>query len=155
MAAVETLRAKAVKDICGFGSIAMLDYLERSGVFIPEKKRRKQKGRAREYTFRDVLMLKAIATLLENGASVAAIKDALGKLQAYRWKADPAVLEHNPGSIRHLIFSGGAFYFPKDRQELIDLTFDGQLTFAFVLDLDRLHTVVQNEWGQNRLRLIA
>lgn len=153
MAVVETLRAKAVKDICGFGSIAMLDYLERSEVFIPQIKRRKHKGRPREYTFRDVLILKAIATLLENGASVAAIKDALGKLQAYKWKADSAVLEHGPGSIRHLIFSGGTFYFPKDRDELVDLTFDGQLTFAFVLDLDRLHALVQNEWGQERIKL--
>lgn len=80
MVAVETLRAKAVKEICGFGSVAMLDYLERSGAFIPQIRRRKRKGVPREYTFRDVLILKAIATLLENGASVAAIKGALESL---------------------------------------------------------------------------
>jgi DNA-binding transcriptional MerR regulator len=155
MAAVESLRAKAVKEICGFGSVAMLDYLERSGVFKSQLRRRKHKGRPREYTFRDVLVLKTIATLLENGASVAAIKDALEKLQAYKWKADPAVLEHSPGSIRHLIFSAGRFYFPKDRDELVDLAFDGQLTFAFILDLDRLHSIVQSEWGQTRIKLSA
>lgn len=155
MATVETLRAKAVKEICGFGSVAMIDYLERSGVFVPQVRRRKHKGVPRQYTFRDVLMLKAIATLLENGASVAAIKGALEKLQAYHWKADRAVLEHGPGSIRHLVFSGGNFYFPKSREELIDLTFDGQLTFSFVLDLDRLHAVVQSEWGQERIKLLA
>ena len=155
MATVETLRAKAVKEICSFGSVAMIDYLERSGVFIPQIRRKKRKGVPREYTFRDVLILKAIATLLENGASVAAIKGALEKLQAYKWKADSAVLEHAPGSIRHLIFSAGNFYFPKSRDELIDLTFDGQLTFAFVLDLDRLHSVVQSEWGQERIKLLT
>lgn len=155
MAVVETLRAKAVKEICGFGSVAMIDYLERSGAFMPQIKRRKRKGVPRLYTFRDVLMLKAIATLLENGASVAAIKGALEKLQAYRWKADSAVLEHGPGSIRHLVFSGGSFYFPKSRDELVDLTFDGQLTFSFVLDLDRLHSLVQKEWGQERIKLLA
>lgn len=155
MAFVDTLRAKAVKEICGFGSVAMIDYLERSGVFIPQVRRRKHRGVPRQYTFRDVLILKTIATLLENGASVAAIKDALEKLQAYRWKADRAVLEHGPGSIRHLVFSGGNFYFPRNREELIDLTFDGQLTFSFVLDLDRLHAVVQSEWGQERIKLLA
>lgn len=155
MAIVETLRAKAVKEICGFGSVAMLDYLERSKAFIPQVRRRKRKGVPREYTFRDVLVLKAISTLLENGASVAAIRDALEKMQVYRWKADSATLEHGPGGIRHLIFSGGRFYFPKDREELIDLTFDGQLTFAFILDLDKLHSLVQAEWGQERIKLIA
>jgi DNA-binding transcriptional MerR regulator len=154
MAVVETLQAKAVKEICGFGSIAMLDYLERTGVFVPQVRRKKRKGVPREYTFRDVLMLKAIATLLENGASVAAIKDALERVQAYKWKADAAVLEHASGSIRHLIFSGGSFFFPRDRNELIDLTFNGQLTFAFVLDLDRLHSIVQSEWGQMRIGLL-
>ena len=153
MTTVDKLRAKAVKEICGFGSVAMIDYLERSGVFIPQIRRRKRRGVPRLYTFRDVLILKTIATLLENGASVAAIKDALEKLQAYRWKADLAVMEHSPGAIRHLVFSGGNFYFPRSREELVDLTFDGQLTFAFVLDLDRLHTVVQSEWGQERIRL--
>ena len=155
MAVVDTLNAKAVKEICGFGSVAMIDYLERSGVFIPQIKRRKVRGKPREYTFRDVLILKTISTLLENGASVAKIKIALEKLQSYRWKADPAVLEHGPGSIRHLVFSGGNFYFPKDRDQLIDLTFNEQLTFSFVLDLDRLHAVLQSEWGQERIKLLA
>jgi hypothetical protein len=152
---MDTLKARAVADVCGFGSVAMLDYLERSGVFQPEIRRQKNKGKPRKYTFRDVLVLKAIAILLRNGASVAALKESLSFLQKARWRAEEAVLEDSLGSLRHLIFSGGKIYLPRSEAELIELTFGGQLAFSFIIDLDQLHSTLQREWRQSRIGLQA
>ena len=150
---IESLKARAVVEICGFGSVAMLDYLERSGVFIPEVKRQKNRGRVRSYTFKDVLTLKLLSTLLKNGASVSALKDALNMLHRVKWKAEETVLEDSRGALRHLILSAGKVYFARNREELIDLATGGQLTFSFMIDLDRLHTSLQSEWRQSRIKL--
>lgn len=151
----DSLRAKAVAEICGFGSVAMIDYLERSAIFIPERKREKNRGRPRTYTFRDVLVLRLLSTLLKNGASVYVLKEALSQLQKFRWKAEEAVLEDSSGALRHLILSAGRAYFIRENNELVDILSSGQLTFSFVLDLDQLHSTVQNEWKQSRIKLTA
>ncbi len=144
----QTKNAKAVTRICDFGSVAMLDYLERSGVFIPQNKRKKNRGRKREYTFRDVLVLKTISTLLQNGATVSNLKGALSSLQRIPWKAEPAVLEDSQGALRHLIVSGGKVYFTRNNEELIDLTSGGQLSFFFILDIDKIYADVAKDWDQ-------
>lgn len=150
---IKTHSAKTVIQLCGFGSIAMLDYLERSEVFIPQTKRPKNRGRQREYTFRDVLVLKTIAVLLRHGTSVAALKDALQGLQRLNWKAEETVLEDKVGPLRHLIVSSRRIYFARNRDELLDVANGNQLTFSFIIDLDQLHTELAKEWRQRRLLL--
>lgn len=122
---------------CGFRSVAMIDYLERSGVFV--RSGPKRRGKVRNYTFRDLLVLKAIAVLLANGASVAALKAALVEFQKSRWVADPAVLEDKDGGLRYIVASGTKLYFAPNTETLVVLSDRGQLAFSFILDLDRLH----------------
>lgn len=152
---IETHDTRTVAQLCGFGSVAMLDYLERSGVFVPERRREKGKGRRRRYTFRDVLILKAIAAVLRNGASVASLKDALVGLQRIQFRAEETVLEDKAGPLRHLVVSGSRIYLCRSRDELVDLAMGGQMTFSFVIDLDQLHSQLAKEWRQNRLQFAS
>ena len=148
---IEDHDARNAARLAGLGSVEMIDYLERSGVFFPTKKRSKNRGKRRRYTFRDVLVLKTISVLLSNGASVSNLKHALEGLQRIRWKADETVLEDEVGSLRHLIVSSQRIYFARSRDELVDLAAGGQLAFSFLIDLDSIHQELSRSWRQGSL----
>ena len=147
----EGYSAKTAVGVCGFGSTAMLDYLERSGIFRRQKTE-KRRGKHRRYTFRDLLILKVIKALLENGASVASLKEGLGEFQRWKWKAEPTVLEDSLGGLRYLVASGKHVYFAHSASVLIDLSNKGQLAFSFILDLDKLHGDLCINLGLPRLQ---
>jgi DNA-binding transcriptional MerR regulator len=136
---IDRFDAHTVRKLCGFETVAMIDYLERSGVFVASKPRAKRRGRKRVYTFREMVILRSIKSLLENGASVRSLKLALNNFQKWRWKADPAVLEDRDGPIRYLVASGSDVYFAKSTESLLSLTKNGQYAFSFILDLDKIH----------------
>ena len=139
--------AKVAARLAGFGSVAMLDYLQRSGVFIASRKDGKRRGRKRRYDFRDILVLKAIKRLLDSGASVSNLKKSLATFQKMKWSADEASLEDKDGIIRYLIVSGESVYLKKDPNIIVDMCKDGQLTFSFIIDLDNLHTELRGAMG--------
>lgn len=155
---IDGYSAKKAREVCGFGSVAMLDYLERSEVFT-RRKAQKRRGKSRRYTFRDLLVLKVIKTLLDSGVSVASLKKSLREFQYWKWKAEPTVLEDENGGLRYLIASGKNVYFAKSANILVELSNSGQLAFSFVLDLDRLHGELCKDLGlptlQGELQLSA
>lgn len=126
----------------------MIDYLERSEVFVPAKRRTKRRGKKREYTFRELLVLKTIATLLAAGASVAALKSALNQFQTDKWSADRGSLAHGDEILRYVVISGKNVLYARGQQSLYDLTAGGQMVFNFVVDLDALHTQLCNDLDQ-------
>ena len=126
----------------------MLDYLERSEVFVPAKRRIKRRGKRRVYGFRDLLILKAIGRLLAAGASVAALKKALQQFQADKWSADRASLANGSEILRYVVLSGGEVLYARGSQSLFDLTKGGQMVVNFVIDLDALHTELCNDLDQ-------
>ncbi|MES2002670.1 MAG: MerR family transcriptional regulator [Pseudomonadota bacterium] len=138
----EAKSASEAMHIAGLRSVAMLDYLERSGVFVRTQRRHGGRGIRRRYDFRDLLVLRVIATLLRNGASVASVKEALIQFQSERWQADPASLGHGKEIIRYLVVSGRSIYFATSKDNLYDLTNQCQLAFSFLIDLDALHSEV-------------
>ncbi|WP_338427047.1 MerR family transcriptional regulator [Sphingopyxis kveilinensis] len=150
---IEDHDARNAARLAGLRSVAMIDYLERSGVFFPTRKREKNRGKRRRYTFRDVLVLKTIAVLLSNGASVANLKHALEGLQRIKWNADETVLEDSAGALRHLVVSSQRIYFARSRDELLDLAAGGQLSFSFLIDLDSIHRELSQSWRQGNLSL--
>jgi DNA-binding transcriptional MerR regulator len=152
---IEFHDARTAAQLAGLGSVAMVDYLERSGVFVPTRKRGKRRGYKRRYCFRDVLVLKTIGTLLRNGASVANLKGALDSFQRIPWKAEEAVLEDRLGPLRHLVVSSNKIYLARSREELIDLAAGGQLSFSFLIDLEKLHTELCIDWRQGKLKFGA
>lgn len=151
---IDAVSAPEAATICGFRSTAMLDYLQRTGVFIPlDRKKGRRRGKGRRYTFRDLLVLRAIAALLENGASVSALREALREFQTNRWTADEASLQGEGGSIlRYVVASGKSVIFATSRDTLFDLTNRGQMVFSFVLDLDELHRDLRARCFKHRQR---
>ena len=139
--------AKVAAKLAGFKSVAMLDYLQRSGVFIASRKDGKRRGKKRRYDFRDILILKAIKKLLDSGASVSNLKKSLTSFQSMKWSADEASMGDREGIIRYLIVSGESVYLKKDPNILIDMCKNGQLTFSFIIDLDNLHTELRADMG--------
>ena len=145
---IESVDARRAAKICGFKTVAMLDYLERSGVFVRRKPGEKRRGKGRAYTFRDLLVLKVIARLLQNGASVQALKTALIEFQDKKWKADRANFSFGEEKIRYLTVSAGDLFFSDSQKNLFDMTNKGQMVFGFILDLDHLHTELCSDLAQ-------
>lgn len=134
-----TYSASEARGLCGYNRVAMLDYLERQRVFVPEVKRLKIRGKARQYTFKDLVVLRAIKTLLDHGASVHALRDSLTKFQALKLSIDPGALEGPGGAIRYMFADGKEVYCLGDLSELIELSRGGQLAFSFMVDLNKIH----------------
>lgn len=154
---IDSFSAHEAKEICGFRTVAMLDYLERSGVFA-RSDRGTGRGKKRRYNFRDLLVLKVIKALLDNGASVASLKKSLKEFQQWKWRAEPTVLEDKTGGLRYLVASGKSVYFAHSTEVLVELSNRGQLAFSFILDLDKLHRELCGDLGLPRhgeLQLIA
>ncbi len=138
---------RQAQQLCGFKTIAMIDYLQRTGVFKPHLKKGRQRGKRREFSFKDLLVLKAIKRLLDSGASVSLLKKSLQDFQKIRWSADPVTLENHGQIIRYLFVSAESVYLRKDSDSLIDLSKKGQLTFSFIIDLDNLRTELRTDLG--------
>jgi len=145
---IESVNASRAAVICGLGTVAMLDYLERTEVFVPPKRRVKRRGKPRAYSFRDLLILKAIGELLSAGASVAALKNALRQFQSDKWSADRASLANGSEILRYVVLSGREVFYARGNHSLFDLTKGGQMVFNFILDLDALHTQLCNDLDQ-------
>lgn len=143
----QTYDAARARDICGFKTIAMIDYLQRSGVFVPQKKDGKRRGKGRRFEFRDLVVLKAIKQLLDSGASVAVLKKSLAEFQKMKWSADPVTLEDPDGVIRFLVVSCGNIFLRKDALALIDLSSSGQLAFSFIIDLESIRQTLRRNLG--------
>lgn len=77
MTMLEMYSAVLSAEVCGFKTVAMLDYLQRSGVFVPRHRKEKRRGKGRRYDFRDLIVLRTLNNLLESGASVQMLKKAL------------------------------------------------------------------------------
>jgi DNA-binding transcriptional MerR regulator len=146
---IDSFTPSKAAELCGFRTVAMLDYLERSGVFV-RSERFRGRGRKRRYNFRDLLVLKVIKALLDSGASVASLKHALQEFQEWRWRAEPTVLEDKLGGLRYLIASGKHVYFAHTTEVLVELSNRGQLAFSFILDLDHLHRQLCEQLGLPR-----
>jgi hypothetical protein len=155
---IDSFSARRAVELCGFGSVAMLDYLERTKVFVRTKSS-KRRGKGRRYCFRDLLILKVIKALLDNGVSVSTLQKSLAEFQHWRWKAEPTVLEDGIGGLRYLVASGNSVFFAHSDAILVELSKKGQLAFSFILDLDRLHGELCRGIGlptlQGELRLTA
>lgn len=133
--------ARRAAAICGFESVAMLDYLQRTGVFVPADRKGKRRGRGRRYDFRELLVLKTIAVLLKNGASVSALKKSLVEFQGRAWIADEGSLQSADGTVmKYFVVSGDSIIFAKSADTLFDMTKSGQMVFSFILDMDKLHS---------------
>lgn len=119
----------------------MLTYLSRVDVLKASGVDRPGRGRPRRFTFTDVVFMRAIADLLERGISVKRLGKALqrAKANANQW------MDIRRAPNRFLVTDGTEVFFRRLGQ-LESKTFDGQLAFAFVLDLRPPHKAVAEAW---------
>jgi DNA-binding transcriptional MerR regulator len=128
--------AYEVSRLAGFGTTVMLNYLERSGIFQPEIDRKPHHGKKRNYSFRDLVVLRSINQLLNMGARPKRISQAIQTF--YKIEQLPDNLE----SMLVFCRRSSMFIVNKDRilycespEAIIDLTNGGQLELAFVLNV--------------------
>ena len=114
-------------------SRTMLDYLVRTNLLVPSSSRGKRtKGKKREYSFGDIVILRALKSLLDNGISVSRVSKALHKLGKKHKELKPKDI---PGQIKYLVTDGEEVFFKNKKQVLENLSKNGQMAFSFVLDL--------------------
>ena len=76
MTAKTHFTTKEAARIVGFRSPYMVDYLHRSGVVVASKLRNPGRGKPRLYNYSDLLLLKAMKSLLDRRIPVAKLKQA-------------------------------------------------------------------------------
>jgi DNA-binding transcriptional MerR regulator len=118
-----------------------LDYLRRTELVLPSLSMGQSKrGCARRYSFGDVVLLKAIAHLLNLGVSVSRLKQALKRLFETHHEITPGTI---PG--RYLVTDGRNVYFRTDKHSLESLNENGQLTFSFIIEIENYRNQVVEE----------
>lgn len=142
-----TIKIKQATELSGL-SEHMLTYLARIDVLKPSCGG--GRGRPRLYTFSDVLFLRVISELLSRGIEVKKLKKALYRAQ----KDTESWIDIRKAPRRYLVTDGTEVFIRK-RGELVSKTLDGQLAFAFVLDLAMAHQAVSQAWPKDTEKKIV
>ncbi|MGQ0650855.1 MAG: MerR family transcriptional regulator [Betaproteobacteria bacterium] len=121
-------------------SLSMVNYLCWNELVLPSgphcHRHGPGRGRRRDYSFADLVVLRAIGKLLKHGVSVYRMKAALDRL---RVRYPEITQESLPAS--HLFTDGKNVLFREGREILQDLN-SGQYAFAFLLDVRQIQKEV-------------
>ena len=127
--------AKEISRLAGFEKPWMLNHLEREGTFVPENCGPKHNGKHRKYTFRDLVVLRAINRLLELGSRPRRIKNSIetfAELSEISNDADKLSAFANASG--HFVVTSSKVSYCADNGQLLDLATNGQLTFSFMVN---------------------
>jgi DNA-binding transcriptional MerR regulator len=127
-------------------SATMVDYLCRQQVLVPTLPRSRKRGRARRYSFGDVVMLRVLGRLLDAGVSVKRVKSSLRTLRKHHKEITATSLP-----AEYLATDGRNVYLWKNSATLQALDDKGQMNFAFVIELTRVQAEVSE--GTRKLRV--
>lgn len=113
----------------------MLNHLEREQIFVPEKSKLGTHGKHRSYTFRDVVILRAINRLLKLGARPKRIKDSISTfVSVFDIGEESDGLLKFANSSCLFVVTGDRVIYCASPNELVDLAKGGQLAFSFMVD---------------------
>jgi len=133
------ITAGEVSRLAGFRKPWMLGHLEREGIFVREHCEDRRHGRARKYTFADVVILRSINRMLELGARPARIKQVIAKMGSLSGlsgsQRGALSLVQKAGTC--LFVTEKEAYLVTSKQEVLDLTTSGQLAFSFMIDIEQ------------------
>ena len=113
----------------GLPSKHMVAYLCRTGVLVPSLSSVRGKGIARRFSYADLLLARAVSTLLKSGVSIEGLKSVLKTLRNKLAKTPATEL-----SKKHVVILGSRVYLRDSPESVVELTAEGQLAFHFVLD---------------------
>lgn len=118
-----------------------LDYLMRTDLVVPSLIETKPKrGIARKYSFGDIVLLRAVAQLINLGISITRLKQALRQLFETHHEITPGTI---PG--RYLVTDGTNVYFRTDKHSIESLNEGGQLAFSFILEIQSYRDQILEE----------
>ena len=124
MAEDEGFRAPDVAKLVGI-SYRQLDYWARTGLVTPSVHDAGGSGTQREYSFQDIVLLKAIKNLLDTGLNLQKVRKAIDFLRSH--------LKEAPQGLT-LMSDGNKVYAASSPDEVIDLLQKGQGVFAIAMD---------------------
>ncbi|MBR0794001.1 MerR family transcriptional regulator [Bradyrhizobium jicamae] len=125
----------------------MLNYLARQGYLVPTYFRSGRRGKTRYYSYRDLVIARLVQKLLDAGLELRRLKDGLKKLSRHGgWSENSS-----QKTLRLLATDGKNLYFLQARDTLLDLTRNGQLAFAFVLDISSARQDVERQLTADQL----
>lgn len=132
------LSARELSRLAGFAKPWMLNHFEREEIFVPEIPRSRHHGRHRQYTFQDLVILRAINRMLELGARPKRIKTAIETFK----EACPEIIGDTSLFGYQMKFAAESGHFVVNESEVlycresdvIDLLRSGQLAFSFMIN---------------------
>ena len=110
-------------------SVTMVEYLCRTAIVRPSSSPCRGRGRRREYSFLDVVILRVVSRLLRNGVSISGMRSAFAGLK----RRYPHVTQDSLAGA--LLVTDGKRVFLKRSHEVVEELSGGQLAFAFVVEL--------------------
>lgn len=119
-------------------TVTMIDYVEKLESLMPSGPKTRCKGVEREYSFADVVMLRALRRMLDAGLSVKKLKSALAELNVRRTLTPDAL----PADL--LLTDGKEVYF-KHSKDVLEQINNRQFAFAFVIEMSRLRREVTKQ----------
>lgn len=126
---VETFAIARAAKFSGL-SPTMLDYLCRQEILVPSFPVERRRGCPRQYSFGDVVMLRALARLLKAGVSVQRLKKALHSIRKHHKD-----ILRNSLPAQYLV-TDGRRVFLREKDALLDLDGTAQMSFLFILELN-------------------
>lgn len=114
----------------------MVDYLCRSEIVAPSCACKRGHGIPRHYSFGDLVALRLVARLSAYGVSPTRLKR---DLRALRQRHPEITLTSLPAS--HVVTDGKRLFL-KQQGDTLEQILDGQLAFAFVIELPKLRDEV-------------
>lgn len=128
-------------------SLHMLNYLARQGYLVPHYFRSGRRGRTRYYSYRDLVIARLVQKLLDAGLELKRLKDGLKRLSTHRHWSD----SDSRRTMMLLTTDGRNLFFVQGQSSVLDLTNNGQLAFAFVLDVSAAKKEVENRLTADQL----
>ena len=129
-----TLRSFSITQAAAFSglTLSMVNYLCRVGVVIPSNGPLRKRGVQRLFSFGDLVVLRAIARLLEGGVTVYRLRKGLEALRLFH----PEITEASMPAA--YLVTDGREVFLKHTTGVIEMLSNGQFGFAFVVEMESL-----------------
>ena len=125
-------------------SVDMVNYLSRHELVTASGTKTPKRGRQRRYLFTDLILLRAVAQMLERGISVLRLKKCLSSVRQRGVSLDELLCR------RYLVTDGYNVFFQDAGG--IEALESGQLAFAFVLELSAIRaSIVANLGDEQRI----
>jgi len=123
--------------LAGFKNPHMADYLARMRIVVPSLAANPGRGRSRLYSFRDVVLLRAMNRLLSQRLPVKKLRKAQAEFDRLHLGSDDMTI-----TPQFLTTDGVDVFYSTDAKDCINLTQNGQMAFAFMLDIRKVSSEI-------------